>query len=126
MAYVSDESGRSEVYVTALPEPGARRRVSRNGGIKIAWRGQEILFESGGKLLSVTVDGPDAELSEPLALFSLAPFWPGNNFRLPNWDLSPDGQHFVMTRFVDEPDTAPPRQINIVTNFFDELRERIP
>jgi dipeptidyl aminopeptidase/acylaminoacyl peptidase len=126
MAYVSDESGRPEVYVTALPEPGARRLVSRNGGANVAWRGQEILFESGGKLLSVTVDGPDAELSEPLALFSLAPFWRGDNGRLPNWDLSPDGQHFVMTRFVDEPETAPPRQINIVTNFFDLLRERIP
>jgi hypothetical protein len=100
--------------------------VSRNGGANVAWRGQEILFESGGKLLSVTVDGPDAELSEPLALFSLAPFWRGDNGRLPNWDLSPDGQHFVMTRFVDEPETAPPRQINIVTNFFDLLRERIP
>jgi serine/threonine-protein kinase len=126
MAYVSDESGRPEVYVTALPEPGARRLVSRNGGANVAWRGQEILFESGGKLLSVTVDGPDAELSEPLALFSLAPFWRGDNGRLPNWDLSPDGQHFVMTRFVEEPETDPPRQINIVTNFYDILRERNP
>ena len=76
--------------------------------------------------MAVTVDGPDARLSEPEPLFSTARFWRGDNFTLPNWDLSPDGKTFVMTRFVEEPDTAPPRRINIVTNFFDELRQKVP
>ena len=46
LAYSSDLSGRSEVYVTAFPEGGVTRAVSRNGGDSPVWAktGQQLFY----------------------------------------------------------------------------------
>jgi dipeptidyl aminopeptidase/acylaminoacyl peptidase len=126
LAYVSNESGRLEVYLTPLPGAGEKRLVSRDEGYRVAWVGDEIFFISASTLMVVEVTGPDAQHSEPKALFSVEPYWRGYTYTLPNWDVSPDGRHFVIMRFLEDPETAPPRHLNIVTNFFDELREKVP
>ena len=47
-----------------------------------------------------------------------------------NWDISPDGERFLMLKRVgaegDESQTENPRKIILVTNWFEELKERVP
>ena len=46
LAYDSDETGRSEIYVSSFPEPGERYRVSTSGGTNARWSndGREMVF----------------------------------------------------------------------------------
>ena len=44
---------------------------------------------------------------------------------LPNYDVSPDGQRFLMLKTADSAETAP-TQINVVMNWFEELKQRVP
>ena len=57
-------------------------------------------------------------------LFSLSGLNGGRNFTLPNYDVAPDGQSFVMVRNFAEPPTL--TYINIVLSFFDLLEELVP
>ena len=43
----------------------------------------------------------------------------------PSYDVSPDGQRFLMLKPVESP-TSPPTQINVVLNWFEELKQRVP
>ncbi len=43
-----------------------------------------------------------------------------------HWDIMPDGERFLMVFPVDQTDTRTRSQINIVTNWFEELKERVP
>ena len=43
--------------------------------------------------------------------------------RIESFDISPDGQTFAVSRF---PEESAPREINIVLNWFEELKERVP
>ena len=76
LAYVSDESGRREVYVSPFPDAQEDRRVvSRDGGLEPAWSpdGRELFFKSGGRLQVVTVTrerGGKIGMSAPRMLFS--------------------------------------------------------
>ena len=51
MAYVSDESGRQEVYVQPFPGPGGKWQVSTEGGTQIAWNpeGNELFYRTGNQ-----------------------------------------------------------------------------
>jgi Tol biopolymer transport system component len=63
LAYVSDESGKFEVYVTAFPSPGRKWQVSNGAGAPttVAWSmdGKELYFTGQGKLMSVPVQNAD-------------------------------------------------------------------
>jgi len=43
----------------------------------------------------------------------------------PNYDVSPDGQHFLMLKPAEASEAAP-TQINVVLNWFEELKQRVP
>ncbi len=128
LAYVSNASGRNEVYVQPCAEctddPPAtttgRRRVSLNGGGEPVWhpRGNELFFRQGERMMSVSFDQDDDFLpARPVALFegSFAPGQSGNR----NYDVHPDGDRFLMLESAG-PDPLRPR-INVVLNWFDEL-----
>ena len=59
MAYVSDETGRFEVYVQSFPTPGRKVRITIEGGAAPHWSrdGRELLYFGGAGLMSVSVDG---------------------------------------------------------------------
>ncbi len=72
LAYVSDESGRYEVYVTAFPGPGGKWQVS-NGGVNgpPAWSmdGKQLYYRTGDKLMVVPIQNADTfEFGAPAAL----------------------------------------------------------
>jgi Tol biopolymer transport system component len=96
LAYVSNESGRNEVYVRRYPTGGARWRVSSNGGTEPMWHpgGRELFFRDETTLMSARLQlGATAAVTGRDSLFS-GPYY--TNVRWPEYDVAPDGEHFVM------------------------------
>ena len=97
IAYVSDESGRLEVYVTTFPIAGAKVRISTSGGNWPLWRrdGRELFFVSlDGTLLAVPIARQSGSLQAamPRRLFQTS----FNLFANHPYDVSSDGQRFIV------------------------------
>lgn len=114
VAYVSDHSGRQEVYVREFPGPGTESVVSRSGGTKPAWaRSGEIFFRNGDKMMSVEVQTePELRLDRPELLFE------GEFHTNPNavrfYDVTPDGQRLLMVR---ELSTSEITELRVIAGF---------
>jgi eukaryotic-like serine/threonine-protein kinase len=126
LVYVSDESGRNEIYVQPYPGPGGKWQISTEGGTEPVWNpnGRELFYRSGEKMMAVDVaTQPGFAAGKPQMLFEgqYVPT-PGT---LPNYDVSPDGQRFLMLK-PSEQEQAAPTQINVVLNWFEELKRRVP
>jgi Tol biopolymer transport system component len=98
LAYASNETGRSEIYVEPVPGPGGRRQISTDGGEQPRWlrNGREIVFRNGTKMMSAPLQmQPGFRAEKPIELFDRK-FDRGA--AVAGYDVSPDGQTFVMTR----------------------------
>ena len=124
IAYTSDESGRNEVYVRAYPGPGGKFTISTQGGREPLWSpdGRELFYRTeDNKVMVVPVKlTPEFIAGIPKMLFegrfSLGPY--------PWWyDITPDGQRFVMLQTVEE---SRQMEIVVVLNWFEELKQRVP
>jgi eukaryotic-like serine/threonine-protein kinase len=107
VAYVSDESGRDEVYVTTFPDSRAGKwPISTGGGYQPRWRrdGKELLYFNGeGKLMSVDVTlTPSFTASTPKILFHAPINGGGATLFQDRWDLTPDGQRFLIITTTNE------------------------
>jgi len=95
LLYVSNESGRSEVYVQGFPEPQGKWQVSTNGGDFPAWRGdgRELYYIARDqRLMAVPVTaGEGFEAGVPVPLFTLPEIGPARN----RYCVSADGQRFL-------------------------------
>ncbi|MEP7327128.1 MAG: protein kinase, partial [Gemmatimonadota bacterium] len=99
LAYVSDATGRREVYVTPFPAASSTHLVSRDGGIEPRWShsGRELFFKGPGQLMAVAVaPGPSFAAGTPRPLFSLSGYRSARNRQ--QYDVAPDDRHFVMIR----------------------------
>jgi Tol biopolymer transport system component len=117
IAFLSDESGRSEVYVTPFPVPGERVRVSTGGARLLRWsRGGELLFLSSDlRMTSVPVrTSPSLQLGAPAPLFALK----GDAWR--SFDVSPDGKRFLAIVPEVEADQLP---LTVVVNWTSEVEK---
>ena len=126
LAYISDESGRYEVYVQSYPGPGGKWQVSTDGGTEPVWNrnGRELFYRSGDKMMAVDIaTQPSFSAGKPRMLFE-GPYLPTQT-TCPNYDVSPDGQQFLMLK-PSEPAEAAPAQINVVLNWFEELKQKVP
>ena len=125
MVYISDESGRREVYVQPYPGPGGKWQISTEGGTEPVWNrnGRELFFRSGDKMMAVDITTqPAFSAGKPRMLFE-APYVP-TAATFPNYDVSPDGQRFLMLKPGEQAQTA--TQINVVLNWSEELKRRVP
>ena len=120
MAYTSDESGGSEIYVQPFPGDGRRSRISRDGGTEPLWakKGNELFFRQGDRLMMVTVTSGGAQ-NRPQPLFDL-PRWDGQSNRT-NYDVTADGDRFVMVR-TGGAEASEPR-IHVVLNWLDQIKQ---
>ncbi len=111
LAYTSDLSGRFEIYVQSFPEPGVRVQVSPGGGHSARWRrdGKELFYLTpNGTLTAVPVRaGQPPEFGAPVALFQFNSASQGSVPRLlPEYDVSSDGQRFIVSTVVRRSDAS--------------------
>ena len=129
IAYVSDESGRYEVYLAPASGQGATLPVSSGGGVEPVWArsGRELFYRAGNKMMAVSVQSGGApSIGRAVELFD-GDFDhnPGLSASLPDYDVSRDGQRFVMIQRMGP--SAPPAAspgLRIVLNWFQELPQR--
>ncbi len=126
LAYVSNESGRFEVYVEPYPGPGGKWQISTEGGTEPLWNpnGRELFYRSGDKMMAVDIaTRPRFSVGKPKVLFA-GQFQPSpSQVQNANYDVSSDGQRFLMVK--PGQDHAP-TQINVVLNWFEELKQKVP
>jgi Tol biopolymer transport system component len=127
LAYTSDESGRKEIFVQPYPGPGGKWQISTEGGVEPLWNrnGRELFYRTGKKMMAVEISTkPSFSAGAPKTLFEgeyvLLP-----TISTPNYDVSSDGQRFLMLKAVEQAH-SPPTQINVVLNWFDELNQKVP
>ena len=131
VAYVSDESGRDEVYVQPYPGPGGKIAISTGGGNGPVWSadGNELFYRRAKDFMVVDVD-VDVEIEgafspgAPRRLFS-GPYLSSDMsvHRVAQYDVSRDGEKFLMIR--REPASIP-TQINLITHWHQELERLVP
>jgi Tol biopolymer transport system component len=124
VAYSSSESGRQEVYVQPFPGPGGKWQISTDGGTEAVWNpnGKELFFRHKDQMMSVDITTqPGFSASKPKMLFQAD--YALSAATLANYDVSKDGQRFLM---VKEGAGAEPTQINLVLNWFNELKRLAP
>jgi Tol biopolymer transport system component len=130
LAYTSEESGNNEIYVRPFPDSGGKWQVSVGGGIEPQWNqnGRELFYRTGEKMMAVEIDtragfvhGKPKILFEDHYATSLAPGWVNRG----NYDVSPDGQRFLMLALADPGRTASNR-IEVVLNWTEELKRLAP
>jgi serine/threonine-protein kinase len=125
IAYASNESGRSEVFVRAFPGPGTAWQVSSSGGWVPTWskNRNELLYlspDSHVMVVSYTVEGNTFRSGSP-AKWSDQPI---NGRPGPRpFDLHPDGERLVVSGDV----AAAPHmdKVVLVSHFFDDVRRRL-
>ncbi len=119
VAYVSDKSGRSEVYVAAYPALDRRSQISRAGGSEPVWgpQGKEIFYRSGWDVLTVPLErgGFGLRAGRPLKLFD--GFFNRANLGHAHFDVAPDGERFVMV----QEDPAAFERLQLVLHWDREL-----
>jgi serine/threonine-protein kinase len=127
LAYHSNESGKSEVYVRAFPPPssgqGGRWQISSSGGAFPHWsrNGHDLLYQSGDQIMaaSYTVKGDTFVAEKPRVWIAKL----GGT----EWDLAPDGKRvLVLTPAESAEAPKPEHEVVFLENFFDYLRQRVP
>jgi eukaryotic-like serine/threonine-protein kinase len=126
LAYISNENGRFEVYVQPYPGPGGKYQISTEGATEPAWNpsGRELFYRSGDKMMAVDFSTqPNFSPGKPRVLFQ-GKYEPSPATH-PNYDVANDGQRFLILKSNEKPDSGP-TQINIVLNWSEELKRRVP
>jgi eukaryotic-like serine/threonine-protein kinase len=124
LAYISTESGTSEVYVRPFPGPGRRLQVSTDGGFEPVWsrNGRELFYRRGDVMMAsaITTD-PALTAGLPRTLFK--GLYMNTDTGGAGYDVAADGR-FLMVQPVEAP--QPATSISLVLNWFDELRRTAP
>ncbi len=129
LAYVSDESGRREMYVRPFPGPGGKRQISTGGAwFEPRWSRtrRELFLTTPDQRIMVapyTVDGDVFRADQP------RPWSEARFMRRPRQvsiDLHPDGDRFALAPVVETETAAKQDKVVFIFNFFDELRRVAP
>ena len=125
IAYSSTESGRPEIYVRPYPGPGGKWQISTEGGTEPVWnpKGRELFYRNAQKMMIVDYSAqPTFSAGKPRMLFEGSYVSTPRSF--PDYDVSPDGQRFLMVKAVEQ--AQAPSPINVVLNWFEELKQKVP
>jgi serine/threonine-protein kinase len=132
LAYLSNASGRWEVYVRAFPPPASGQagqwQILNSGGTipltgRPVWsrRSRELIYQAGDQLLAVSyaVNGDSFVAEKPRVWI--------DKLGGTDWDLGPDGRRVAVVTPVAATETPKPdHEVTFLFNFFDELRRRVP
>jgi len=123
IAYESNESGQNEIYARPFPNvDDGKWQISRDGGTAPVWhpKEEEVIYRNGSALIVVGIKTePTFTAGSPAVLFTGNYL---NHIANRQYDISPDGQRFLMIT-EDQQETA---QIHVVLNWFEELKRLVP
>jgi Tol biopolymer transport system component len=128
LAYMSNESGRAEIYVAPYPGPGGKWQISTGGGGTVRWHpnGRELFYLTPGNtsLMSVPVDGSGAAFRAGTAVKLFDARFRNQNYRGygvgNSYDISPDGTRILANLLTNA--EAAPDVLTVVTNWTSLLR----
>ena len=128
LAYASNDTNRFEVYVQAFPNLGGKSQISIDGGAEPVWAksGRELFYRNGDKMMVVTIGakGDSLDAGAPKLLFegrfAVSTLSGGDAW----YDVSPDGQRFLMMKTEDAPNSA--TSIVVVQDWMSELKRLAP
>jgi eukaryotic-like serine/threonine-protein kinase len=126
IAYSSDESGRKEVYVRPLAGPGRKYQISNEGGEEPLWarNGKQLFYRRQDQVRVVDVQTNNGfATSRPRLLFEKSGY--GGYVPVRCWDLSHDGQRFLMVKG-DQNKSSPATEMVLIQNWLEELKQRVP
>jgi serine/threonine-protein kinase len=123
VAYVSDETGRREVYVRPFAGASGRVQVSAEGGTEPCWSpdGRRLFYRSGRRMVAAHV-GP-AGATPGLAVTARAVVFDGDYLaggRVRDYDVAPDGRHVVMLQ-----PTPGAAEVVVAVDWLGEVRDRL-
>ncbi|MCH7825009.1 MAG: PD40 domain-containing protein [Acidobacteria bacterium] len=123
LAYVSEKGGSPKVYITAFPEAAGETPVSTGEAYNPVWsyNDDRLIYREGQlwSFIAVTVLGGRVSTRSPL--FDGTQIWWGVDRA--HFDVHPDGERFLVLH-MGEPSEHP--KINIILNWFEELKQRVP
>jgi Tol biopolymer transport system component len=110
VAYISNESGRYEVYVRPFPASGGQWQISTSGGAQPRWspRGRELFYIAPDATLMAVPIGTNSDAIEPgtpLPLFQTR-IWNASPLNRTHYDVAPDGR-FLINVAVDQNSLSP-------------------
>ena len=124
VAYASNETGRMETYVSAFPAANGKWQVSSTGGQEPRWRqdGRELFYLSAeGKMMAVAVTaGPSFEAGPPVPLFQTHRRQPVSAQDFFSYDVSGDGQKFLIATRAGEANSAP---LTVLLNWASDMEK---
>ena len=124
IAYSSDETGRYEIYVSTFPEIKFKHLLSIAGGTEPVWSkdGKALYYRNNYNMMKVPIEiKPNFNPGKPILLFE-------KKFNMGtygiNYDISPDGDHFLMVK-IELPKQESLNDIKIIQNFFEEVERKM-
>jgi hypothetical protein len=125
VAYNSNETGKWEVYVTSFPEAHGKWQISVGGGEQPRWRGdgKELFYlSSDGHVMATPVStGASFNAGAPVALFQANPRQPVSYLDIFAYDVTRDGQKFLINTDVKPTERIP---MTVVLNWTAELKKQ--
>jgi Tol biopolymer transport system component len=125
VAYQGNDTGRFEIYVQPVPPTGAQIQITKDGGRQPMWSvdDRELFYTNDNRLYSVAIQSQPTRgtvtAGTPVAL-PIADFITiGSLYTRRQYDITPDGKQFLMMFRV-------PTQVSVITNWFDDLKRRVP
>jgi hypothetical protein len=128
LAYADAQAGAFEVYVRAFPDKGTQVQISNAGGTMPVWskNGHELFYRTEDQRIMVAnyIEKGESFVSNKPQL------WFGKRLAnvglSPNFDLAPDGKHFVVLMAAESPEPRETQShVTLVVNYFDEVRRRV-
>jgi Tol biopolymer transport system component len=132
VAYVSDESGRDQVYIQSFPEVAKKYAVSTERGIQPRWSsdGRELFFleqTQPGVMTSVAAvdvveskDGLSIGAQRTLFQSAIRQSYRSRS----SWEVAPDGHRFLIIEST-QPDSARTQPITVLVDWQEELKHRV-
>jgi serine/threonine-protein kinase len=121
IAYASNESGRTEVYLRSVADPARKQDVSNNGGTEPVWArsGRELFYREGDTMMAVSLagNGPDIRVAGRQALFQGA--FAKGTIDAANYDVTADDQRFVMVRAEEQ--ASAQASLHVLINWFGAI-----
>ena len=124
LAFISDDTGRAELYVVPFGANQPRWQVSRGGAREAMWSrdGHELFYRDGNRMLTVKVAGTKTFSPGPPEVLFEHEYFQAGGPGIFNYDVAPDGQRFLMLKRADDRGA----RLTVVQGLTQLIRQHMP